>query len=226
MLSKFQGAIFDLDGTLIDSMGIWEAIDLEFLRKRGIPPDVEYTMALKNMNYTAAAEYTIRRFGLQETPEELMREWDEMAIWAYGHSISLKPGARGLLQELWKRHIPMALATASGPQLYEAVLKAHGIREYFQVITDVAHGVRGKDFPDIYLQAACKLRVPPESCMVFEDLLMGIRVAKQAGFQTCGVADFSSKTDWEIIRHTADDFVMDWQEAIELLQTKWDASQQ
>lgn len=215
MQSNIKGAIFDLDGTLIHSMGVWEKIDRAFLKKRGLGDDPEYIQALKNMNYSKAAEYTIERYQLKETPEQLMEEWDSMAEWEYGHAIELKEGARELLALLADRGIPMALATASGPNLYQAVLRHHDIEKYFSACTDVSVGLRGKDFPDIYLQAASMIGVEPKDCMVFEDLLMGICVAKAAGFQTCGVYDFSSEKDQKEIRKTADWYVTDLRELLQ-----------
>lgn len=217
MKSKIKGAIFDLDGTLIDSMGIWKKIDQKFLQRRGLGEDPEYIAALKNMNYGQAAVYTIDRFHLQETPQQLMEEWDSMAEWEYGHNIPLKPGARELLQFLSDQNIPMALATASGPRLYQAVLRHHDIETYFSAYTDVSVGLRGKDHPDIYLQAASMIGIEPRDCMVFEDLLMGLQVAKAAGFQTCGVYDASSKGDWEVICQTADIAVYELPELYDML---------
>ncbi len=212
-----RAAIFDLDGTLVDSMGVWERIDRAFLGRRGLPEDADYLAALKNMNYRRAAEYTIGRFGLTETPQDLMAEWDRMAVWEYGHTIPLKPGAKELLEELKQRGIPVALATVSGPALYNAVLKRHGIDRFFDAVTAADTGIRGKESPDVYLRAASLLRTEPERCVVFEDLLMGIQVASGAGFATCAVEDPSSETEREALRLAADYYVKDLREVIPLL---------
>lgn len=218
MLSEIRAAIFDLDGTLIDSMGVWERIDREFLRRRRLGDDPEYLAALKTMNYTKAADYTIKRFHLQEKPEDLMKEWDLMAEWEYGHSIPLKPGARELLAQLKGYGMPIALATVSGPALYNAVLKRHGIDVYFDAYTDAAMGVRGKEFPDIYLQAANLLKTPPEHCIVFEDILMGLEVSSRAGFVTCAVEDAASLSEKDAIKKAADYYVEDLSQVLTLIE--------
>ena len=93
---KKKGAIFDMDGTLLDSMGLWEEIDERFLKKRGIPLTPEYTEAMKRMGYNEGAKYTIQQYHLPETPEAIVEEWKEMAREAYAHQLKLKPGANVL----------------------------------------------------------------------------------------------------------------------------------
>ena len=99
---NIKGAIFDLDGTLVDSMGVWHRIDDEFLGRRGFPADESYKQAVKTMKYETAAHYTIERYGLSETPEEVMAEWDSMALHEYRYNIKCKPGAAEFLSELRK----------------------------------------------------------------------------------------------------------------------------
>ena len=204
---NIKGAIFDLDGTLVDSMGVWHRIDDEFLGRRGFPADESYKQAVKTMKYETAAHYTIERYGLSETPEEVMAEWDSMALHEYRYNIKCKPGAAEFLKELKKRGIKIALATVSHRALLEAVLKGNDIFELFDVLTDVSQVSRGKEEPDLYWFAAKQMELEPEECIVFEDVLLGIDSAKRGGFYTCGVKDHSSYAEELEIRRLADCFV-------------------
>ncbi len=204
---KLRGAIFDLDGTLVDSMGVWHRIDEEFLGRRGFPADESYKQAVKTMKYETAAHYTIERYGLAESPEEVMAEWDSMALHEYRYNIKCKPGVSEFLHFLKEKGVKIALATVSHRALLEAVLKGNDIFDLFDVITDVSQVSRGKEEPDLYLLAAEKMGLEPRECMVFEDVLLGINSAKRGGFYTCGVKDHSSKEEEMEIRRAADYFV-------------------
>lgn len=202
-----KGAIFDLDGTLVDSMGVWHRIDDEFLGRRGFPADETYKQAVKTMKYETAAHYTIERYGLSETPEEVMAEWDAMAMHEYRYHIKCKPGAAEFLRYLKSQGVKIALATVSHRALLEAVLKGNDILELFDALTDVSQVSRGKEEPDLYWLAAEQMGLAPQECMVFEDVLLGISSAKRGGFYTCGVKDHSSKAEEQEIRQVADCFV-------------------
>ena len=212
-----KAAIFDLDGTLVDSMGVWEKVDRSFLSKHGFAYDAYYTQKLKDMNYKQAAEFTIAYLHLDTTPEQLMDEWDAMAIWEYAHSVPLKPGAEALLYKLHAQGIPILLATVSTPRLYRAVLSHYHLLDLFCFITSPEMAHKGKDGPDLYLEAASFVGCEPKDCIVFEDILKGLKAAKQAGFITCAVEDESQMQDRAAIRETADYFVRDLAEADQLL---------
>ena len=187
-LSVAKGAIFDLDGTLFDSLWVWAEIDKRFLGKRGfeVPPD--YQLAIAAMGFRETAEYTIRRFGLDESPEELMNEWMDMSRDIYAHEIELKPHAKEFLLELHKKGVKLGVATSSSPDLYIPALKNNGVYELFEVLMDTSE-TRGKDYPDVYLAAADKLGLSPSECVVFEDLPVALRSAKSGGFKTVAIFD-------------------------------------
>lgn len=112
-------AIFDLDGTLLDSMGVWDQVDIDFLGKRGIEVPPDYMIKVSSMQFQQIAEYTIARFGLKDTPEELMQEWDDMARVAYSTTVEAKPGALDYLRDLKSAGVKMGVATSLPPQLRE-----------------------------------------------------------------------------------------------------------
>ncbi|MBT1171177.1 HAD family phosphatase [Bifidobacterium sp. SO4] len=209
-----KAAIFDLDGTLLDSMGVWNQIDIDFLGKRGLAVPDDYMATVASMQFRQIAEYTIDRFGLKDTPEALMAEWNEMAREAYATTVKAKPGAIEYLYELKTAGVRLGVATTLLLELREAALGHLGMRDLFDAIVSVddAHGV-GKDRPDVYLLAASRLGAAPADCTVFEDLLAGIRSAKSAGMRVWAMYDDSSAADWPEITAIADGTLHDFRDA-------------
>lgn len=211
-MKQYKGAIFDLDGTLLDSMRVWDDIDVAFLKKRGLEVPPDYQEAITPLGFLEAARYTIRRFGFPETPEELIQEWHQMAVDAYTYEVELKDGAAEYLRYLKEKGIRMAVATSSSPELYEPALKRNGIYEYFKAFVTVSEVKRGKGFPDIYEKAAEKLSLPPETCVVYEDILTGIRGAKMGGFAAVGVYDRGGEGNRAKMEQEADRYVTSFKE--------------
>ena len=129
-----RAAIFDLDGTLLDSMGVWDAVDVEFLGRRGFDVPADYMQKVSAMQFHDIAAYTIRRFGLDDTPEELMREWNDLAYEAYTTTVELKPGARAYLEWLRASGARLAVATSMLPSLREPAMRHAGIYDLFDVV--------------------------------------------------------------------------------------------
>lgn len=207
---KFKGVIFDLDGTLIDSSYIWKDIDIKFLGKRGFDVPEDYCRKISVLNFREGARYTISRFGLTESEDEIIKEWHDMAIYEYSHNIRLKKGAAEFLRLLKQRGVKICLATASSPELYTVVLRNNDVLEYFDDFAATQDVCRNKEFADVYLYAAGKIGVDVRECVVFEDLVEGVRSAKAAGFAVVGSLDEGCRKDWEEIRQAADDVVEDF----------------
>ena len=207
-------AIFDLDGTLLDSMGVWDQVDIDFLGKRGIEVPPDYMIKVSSMQFQQIAEYTIARFGLKDTPEELMQEWDDMARVAYSTTVEAKPGALDYLRDLKSAGAKMGVATSLPPQLREPALRHVGMLDMFDDIVSVddANDV-GKDQPDVYLLTAERLGTKPADCTVFEDLLVGIKSAKSVGMKVWAMHDDSSDADWPEICDIADGVLFDFHDA-------------
>ena len=209
-----RGAIFDLDGTLLDSMGVWDQVDIDFLARRGIEVPADYMTRVASMQFRQIAEYTIARFGLKDTPEELMEEWDRMARVMYATVVEAKPGAREYLTRLKATGARLAVATSLPPQLREPAMAHVGILEDFDTVVSVDDaGDVGKDRPDVYLLAASRLGVAPEDCTVFEDLLVGMQSAKSVGMRVWAMHDDSSAADWPAICELADGVLFDFTDA-------------
>jgi HAD superfamily hydrolase (TIGR01509 family) len=212
-MKAYKGYIFDLDGTLLDSMGMWDQIDIDFLAKRGIALPSDYMDSIAAMTFHETASYTIKRFALPDSAEDLMREWNNMASYAYTNTIQMKPYAREYLITLRERGAKLAVATALFPGLCDSVLRNNGLDTLFHAICNTAEVGHGKSHPEIFLHTAKELGVPVEDCLVFEDLLVAAKSAKSAGMGICAVYDKTSANDWEEIKKTADYAIVDFRDA-------------
>ena len=190
----FDAAIFDLDGTLLDSMYVWRRVDEIFFENMGMECPADYGPALAGKSYRESAEYTIERFGLTESWEEIVRGWTELAHREYAENVGLKPGAREYLTLLRRSGVKLAVATALPEYLYRPCLTHLGILDWFDALcsTDDTGG-RGKSRGEVFLLAAERLGVEPKKCVVFEDVLEGVRGARCAGMGACCVLDESSR---------------------------------
>lgn len=213
-ITKFKGAIFDLDGTLLDSMHIWHDVDVEFFRRRNLEVTNDYVEVIKNMHLPAAAIYTKEKYNIAESTDEIVQEWLDLCTEAYLHKVDLKPGVFEFLKSLYDNGIKMAFATASEKQVCEGTLKNRGIFDFFSSYAYVSEINIGKTEPDIYLLAAKRMGVNPKNCIVFEDIIEGICGAKKGNFATCGVYDKSSAKDEEKIREIADYYINSFEELL------------
>lgn len=213
-MKEFRGAIFDLDGTIIDSMVIWEEIDVKFLEKRNIVIPKDYIEKINAMSFEEVAKYTIERFGLNESPCDLIKEWNDMALYEYSNNIKLKPKVKEYLDKLKANNIKIGLATSSPRKLFEPVLKNNNVYEYFDTFISVEDVGRDKNYADIYLYTAKKLGLSPSECVGFEDILVAINTLKEAGFQVVGVYDKSSQVDLDEIKVRCDKFIYSFDELL------------
>ena len=198
---KINAVLFDLDGTLIDSMGVWAEVDKEYLGKRGMPVPYDLFQDMKHGNsFIEVAKYFKRKFNLSDTIEEIMQEWTDMVKWHYENDIYLKPGAKELLEYLYAKNIKIGLGTSNSKQLAQTVLKSNNVLKYFDVIVAGCQNIRGKPFPDIYLKVATALNVNPCNCIVIEDVYVGVKAAKNAGMTVFSIEDEHTKPEREKIK--------------------------
>ena len=207
-----RGFIFDLDGTLFDSMDIWSGIGPDSLKKRGISPPPDYAQTIFTMSLTQSAAYTIERFGLTCTPKSLMQEWDEAANRAYVSEVRLKPGAREYLLALRERGLRLSVATTMHRRVYRPALERHELLGLFDVLCGANEVALPKSSPKIFLLCASELGLRPDQCVVFDDLLIAVKTAKSIGMHVVGVYDHASAEDWEEIKNTADRTIVSFED--------------
>lgn len=213
-LKNIEGAVFDLDGTLLDSSWVWEKVDEKFLGDRGFQVPDDYVDEISPLGAERAAVYTIERFGLNEDKDDIVREWIKMAKKEYATEVVCKPYAKEFLEELHKLNIKMAVATSSDRELFMKTLEREGILKYFQKIVTVDEVERGKGYPDIYEEAARRIKVNPHKCLVCEDILAGVTGASLGEFNVVAVFDEKSKHNWEKIKSISKYSINDYKELL------------
>lgn len=195
---------FDLDGTLIDSNGVWLRVDQDFVAKRGLALTEEYCYTVGHSIFPLAARFTREYYHLEESPEEIMEEWRTMAYAAYAHTILLKPGARALLEKLHGEGQRMALLTAGLPELARAAVERHGLDRYFEGLFFAQDTGLEKRDPEVYPIAARQFGVEPSRCVLLEDAPHNCAAARRAGFRVVGVYDAFYDKQWENVVKNSD----------------------
>ena len=211
-----KALLFDMDGSLIDSMWIWRAIDIEYLGRFHIPLPEQLQQDIEGMSFSETAEYFKKRFDLPDSVEQIKADWTDMARDKYAHEVPLKSGAAALIQYCRASGIKLGIATSNSRELAETVLKAHGIDTYFDCILTSCEVAKGKPAPDIYLAVAKALQIDPADCMVVEDIVPGIQAGLAAGMQVCAIYDQYSLYQDKEKRRIADYYIQDFTEFMNL----------
>ena len=204
-------AIFDMDGTLIDSMPFWRDLSKDFLGSKGItvlPPDLGEV--LKTMTMRDSAVYFTETLGVAGTPEQANEEMTAIMETHYRAHIPLKPGVRDYLEVLRQRGVRMCVASATPTPLADACLRRLEVRDWFEFLLSCDDVGAGKRSPAIFLEAARRLRAAPGDTMVFEDALHAARTAQDAGFPVAAVYDAGTGDDWPDLEALAEETIRDW----------------
>ena len=212
-----KAVIFDMDGTLIDSTGLWHEIDSKFFAKRNMEIPQDYAQKIVHLGLRQAAELTRELYGIKESPDEIIHEWRQMAIDMYRDEVELKDGSLELLNLFKENNIQMAIATANDEELYMPCINRLGIGEYFAFIADVNSSKEGKQSAKIYEDLAEKMKTQKEFVMVIEDMPTCVKTAHSNGFITVAVFDKASKDFDEDKKSNSDLFINSFAELINLL---------
>ncbi|MBM7614440.1 HAD family hydrolase [Alkaliphilus hydrothermalis] len=204
MFNNIEGVIFDLDGTIIDSMGVWLQIDIDFLGERGIAVPENINKITEGKSFTENATHFKEMFMLKETVDEIKDEWIQMALEQYEKKIQLKDGAKDFIDKLNSQGIKVGLGTSCNVDLVEAVLRQHEITKYFDAIVTSCEVKKGKPAPDVFLRTAELMGVSPEATLVFEDTVAGVQAGKAAGMKVVAVYDQHSEADQMELKALAD----------------------
>ncbi|MBR3691547.1 MAG: HAD family phosphatase [Clostridia bacterium] len=186
---KISAAIFDMDGTILDSMHIWEEVSVSCLRRLGAEPKPSFKEDVRMMTLAESAEYCRSEYGIEASNEAIIDYIYSSVREFYDREAALKPGAEAFLRRLHAANIPMVLATATDRPFAEAALRRLGIRELFLEVLTCSEIGAGKNRPDIFLLAAERMNAAPAETLVFEDSYPALITARDAGFLLCGVYD-------------------------------------
>ena len=211
-------AIFDMDGTLVDSMVYWAHLATEFLESKGvqtISPDI--LERIKPMTMTESAALFLQEYSLSGTAESVAAEMNAMMNEHYRKDIPLKTGVQAYLEALHRRGVTMCVASATAEELMDACLTRLGVAQYFSFLLSCETVGSGKNRPDVYWGSSERLGAEPAEIAVYEDALYAAETAKRAGFYTVAVRDDSNQFHWESLTALADEVILDWQTAAQTL---------
>jgi HAD superfamily hydrolase (TIGR01509 family) len=193
-----EAVVFDLDGVLIQSEEVWDAVRERFVRERGGRYDEEVQRAMMGMSAPEWSRYLHEKAGVPDEPEAINHDVVDRMLEAYRRELPLLPGAEQAVRRAAET-FPLALASSSNREVFEAVLDLAGLSDCFAATVSSEEVARGKPAPDVYLEAARRLRVAPERCAAVEDSHAGIRSAKSAGMRVVALPNASYPPDAEAL---------------------------
>ena len=206
--------IFDLDGTITDTNGIWLEVDREFLTRRGLTHTDEYRRVVERSIFPIAAQFTKDYYHLPDSPEDIMAEWDSLAERHYRELAPLKPGAEEFLRQCRAEGRPMAIFTACRPALCEAILERYGLRGLFgHVVFAEEIGLEKRD-PRCFVRLSELLGAPPEDCTLFDDSPDNCATAVRAGMEAVGVYDAYYAARQDELKAVCSRYIRSFQELV------------
>ncbi len=215
MLEKITTVLFDLDGTLVDSMWMWSVIDVEYLGGLGVSVPGNLHREIEGMSFSETAVYFKEAFHIPESLEEIKNVWVNMARDKYAHEVGFKPGALAFLKELRKRGLKTGICTSNDRKLAQTAVDALGMGPYIDCVMTACEVRAGKPSPDIYLAVASSLGAKPDSCLVFEDVPNGIQAGLNAGMRVCAMEDDHSRDQRDRVRSLAHYYIHSYQQILD-----------
>ena len=204
---KIKAAIFDADGTLLDSMGQWNLVPYKYVKSLGVAADENIAEKLFTMTISEAAEFIIDEYKLSVTVEEAVEGMDAIIREFYKNDVKLKDGAGELLEFFKSRGIPMVIGTSTDRDCIEVGLERTGISAYFDRIYTSTEVGKSKEKPDLFIQAMEFMKSSPDETIVFEDGLYSLRTAAALGMKTVGIFDEVSLSNQKELKELADLYV-------------------
>lgn len=205
--------LFDMDGTLIDSNGIWKDVDRTFLARRGMPYTHAYYEGVAHTIFPLAAKFTKEFCHLSESCEEIMAEWMDLAEGMYG-KVAIKPGVRAYLKQCKAEGRRMAVVTSAVPEHCRTALRHLDLEKYFERVIFAQELQLEKKEPEIWLTAARETGAAPEECTVFDDSLAACKGARAARMRTVGVYDPYFAQDEKEMRGFCDVYIKSFEELL------------
>jgi HAD hydrolase, family IA, variant 3 len=214
VIKNIKACIFDLDGTLVDSMWMWPDIDREYLNRFEIEYDDNLKNEIDGISFHETAVYFKNKFGISDSVEKICKDWEDMAYDKYKYEVKEKPGCKKFLEHLRSKGIKMGIATSNNRSMVDVVLESLNMKDFFEVITTSDEVKRGKPAPDVYLTTANLLNVEPKNCLVFEDVVAGIMAGKSAGMKVCAIEDDFTKEVRQKKKELSDYYIVDYSELL------------
>ncbi len=209
---NIKGVIFDLDGTLLDSMSVWHNLGATYLKSQGLTPSDNLWNTIKDKTLEQVSDFFRSEYKMVHTVEQIMQQITDVLVDQYSNHIQPKPFVPEFLQSLTQAGVKLCVATVTERYLVEAALKRLQLDQYFSFITTCGEVGCGKDQGVIYQQALQRLGTPQEKTIVFEDALYAIKTAKRESFKVIAVYDPTAQDDLEEIIKTADRLIYSYDE--------------
>jgi len=217
-LKTIRGVIFDVDGTLLDSMSLWGRVEADYLIGLGVTPRPGMSDDLRMLGGLEVPMYFQEEYGLRETVEEIITGINGMAEDFYLNKVPLKEGVFDVVELLYAHGIKMCVATATDRCLVEPALKRCGVLNYFERIFTCGEEATSKSRPDIYIRAAAFLGTKIKNTLVVEDALYAMESARSAGFPIAAIYDFSEDDQQDEIKTLCDIYLKSFEELPQYLQ--------
>ena len=216
-MKKIRGVIFDLDGTLLDSMWMWGEVAERYLRSHGAAPRPGIREILRTLNAIEEAQYYIDEYGVNLSTDEIIADRKKMMLEFYSNEVRIKTGVMPVLEALRERGIKMCITTATERELMEPALTFNGITGFFERLFTCDEEDTSKKSPDIFICAAEYMGTDITETLVVEDALFAMETAKKAGFIVAGVYDKSSDDEQDKIKAFCDYYWKDPGGMLEIL---------
>lgn len=210
-----KAAIFDMDGTVLNSMYMWDTVLPDLLAELDIEEDDKFRVDTHSLSLDQMVPYVIERYSLPVSEDELRRHWKEVILRRYIEEADLKANIEELLKSFKERGIKMCIATLTDHELCDKVIEAKGLSQYFDhILTTEDVNMVGKERPDLFLKCASLMGAEPSECMVFEDSFYPIPAAKEAGFKVCVIEEPVMAKYKDRLMSVADRYIKDFRELL------------
>ena len=209
-----RGAIFDVDGTRLDSRTVWWDVLRDFYEQHGVTLTDEEAFEFKELTLKESIPMIIDTLDLDESLEEVSDTFQKMASLQYENTLPLKEGADEYLKKLHDSGVKIAIATSGYEELCKKAFTRLGVWQYIDACAFSSEVGVNKSNPDVYLLAAKRIGIPPKECMVFEDITTGIGGAKKGGFETCAIYDATNADETDALKQLSDHYITGWKDLL------------
>lgn len=208
------GAIFDVDGTILDSMQVWYKVTTNFFEMHNLVLTEEKAASYKEMTLDESLPQINEEFNLGMTNDEILEEFRQLIIHEYAFNIQLKPNIDIYLKKLHDSGVKIAVATSGYEGMCKSAFKRLGILKYIDAYAFSSEVGVNKGNPDIYLLAAERIGLKPQDCTVYEDIVLGLETARKAGFKTCAIYDDTNSYETQRLKQVSDRYITGWEELL------------